>query len=162
MSFLRMRPRNKYPRVVMSLAKDYVLKLPRCEGRVIVVDRSESGYDCKITCDPEKLKDWVTSQIKIDLKADRQCQVSRAALLQWLSEAHKSDSFGTRLPGIFQRVIRPYLADIASEQISTKYCYRCDSEYTEIVFESFSELAVDDIQTTTVWTCPKGHLLFHG
>ena len=161
MSFLRIRSRNKYPRVITDLAEDYLAKLTRCEGRVII-DRGEPGFDCKISCDPEKLKEWVTSQITIDLRADRESQVSRAALLLWLADAQSSDSAETALPQIFRVAQKPYLAELSVDPIATVHCYRCDAQCDEILFEPFSELAVDDIQRTTVWTCPEGHLLFHG
>ena len=140
---------------------DYLAKLPRCSGNLVLADGRDPGFNCSIQVEPSRLREWIESRVEAKGETSTQWRVGRAALSPWLSEADLGNDSKTKLPSFMAQVVKPYIGYLIDSKLAKVCCTQCNDALTPVHKQPFREAASGrDIDGACAWTCNRGHLLF--
>lgn len=141
----------------------YLLTLPRCTNRVLVVGRRylDRRYSYEMTVDTASLTDWAKRYETSSLQVNNPDQAIELALLLWLRGADLSDSSVSLPPEIFFKVLRGYQTNFLGMAGTEVYCHECGQIIGDVSMKS-TRLPVREIFDIWKyeWHCPQGHLLY--
>lgn len=160
MFFFRVRSKQTAVAVDQKVM-DYLSKVPRCSGNLVLADGHDPGFNCSIQIEPGSLREWIESKIKPQDNSTTQWRVGRAALSPWLSNADLGNNAKTKLPSFMAQVLKPYLGYLIDSKMTKVCCAQCNDALTLVHKQPFRESASgQSIDGACAWTCNKGHLLF--
>lgn len=141
----------------------YLLTLPRCSNRVLVVSRRylDKRYNYELTVDAANLADWSVKHAKGAGRPYGPDQAVRKTLPLWLHGADLSDSAVTFPPKEFFSLLREYQETFLNMASAQVYCHECH-QIIENVTKKITELPPRDIFEFRrfEWFCRQGHLLY--
>lgn len=140
----------------------YLLTLPRCTRRILVVSRRflDKRYNYEMTVDSASLAAWA----KMYETSSSSSQVTNAtckALLLWLRGADLTDNTVSFPPKEFFNEWRGYHSTFYEMPSTQVYCHECHRIVDAISMKD-SELPPREIfdYMRYEWHCPQGHLLY--
>lgn len=164
LSFLKRLLRRKVdtPFDIEKTVGHYLLTLPRCTSRVLVVSRQyqDKCYDYEMTADAASLAAWA-KMYETNGWGSQTEKASCKALLLWLRAADLTDNTVTTPPKEFFDIWRRYHETFLETMGSQVYCHECHRiiDTPEIKRTSDSEGGIYVIFSEE-WHCSSGHLLF--
>jgi len=137
----------------------YLLTLPRCTGRVLVVSRRylDKRYNFELTVDTASL----TVYAKGVWTSYEQEQAARLTIPLWLRLGNLSDNTVTLAPKEFFDIWRAYHSIFYEIPGSKIHCHECGNAIDKVSMVN-THLAPTDIYDNWryEWFCPQGHLLY--
>lgn len=141
----------------------YLLTLPRCTGRVLVVSRRylDKRYSFELTVDTASLTAWAEKHAKCAWSSNEQAQAARLTIPLWLRLADLSDNTVTLAPKEFFDIWRGYHCTFYEMPGSKVHCHECGHAIDEVTMTD-THLPPTDIfdNWRYEWFCPQGHLLY--
>lgn len=141
----------------------YLLTLPRCTNRVLVVSRSylDKCYNYELTIDAASLAAWSVKHEKGAWSSYGPMQAVRKTLPLWLHGADLSDNAITFPPKEFFSLLHEYQETFLNMGGAEIYCHECH-QVVENVAKKRTELSPKEIFECwrTEWHCQHGHLLY--
>lgn len=141
----------------------YLLTLPRCTNRVLVVGSvyQDKRYNYELTVDAASLSTWATKHEKGVWSSNNLEQAARKALPLWLNGADLIDNFGSILPLSFYKILCDYHEIFMLTDGARMYCHEC-RQIIEHVIKTHTELPPKEIFDCwrSEWYCPQGHLVY--
>lgn len=141
----------------------YLLTLPRCTNRVLVVSRRnlDKRYNYEMTVDTASLAVWAEKHDKGAWSSYEPEQAARKALPLWLRLADLSDNSVSFPPKMFSQVLRGYHETFLAMKGTQVYCHQCH-QIIEQPIVKYTQLPPREIfdYWRYEWHCPNGHLLY--
>ena len=143
--------------------RDFLLTLPRCSKNLIIVspDHGETDYTCKVVVDARSLLPWAEHEAESVTSSFIEEQVARISLPIWLRDYDEADTSYSEIHYYMYKVLRPYVSNFISENMAKVYCLECSSFVSDIKMEKKDEKGTQPWAWTDIWSCPKGHRLYH-
>lgn len=143
----------------------YLLSLPRCTNRVLVVSCAygDDCFDYELTVDTPSLAAWAVKHEKGCWSANEREQAARLTLPLWLQLADVNDNTVTRLPKDLFKILSGYHGTFLEMPAAQVFCPHCKKtiEGRELAIET-SDLGTHDGFNRSHYEmhCPHGHLLY--
>lgn len=142
----------------------YLLSLPRCTNRILVIGRNYPDYrfHYELTVDAKFLAAWATKHAESVWSSLEPVQAARKSLPLWLNGADLTDNFGTVLPLEFYKIISEYHEVLTQMAGSQMYCHGC-RQIIEDLTKKNTDLPPSGIFNCcwrSEWYCSQGHLLY--
>ena len=141
----------------------FLLTLPRCTNRVLVIGRSyqDKRFNYELSVDAKSLAAWATKHAEGVWSSNEPEQAARKALPLWLNGADLTDNFGSILPPAFYKILSSYHEIFTQMPEAQMYCHECRL-IVENVTKKKTELPPKEIFDCwqSEWHCPQGHLLY--
>lgn len=138
----------------------YLLTLPRCTSRVMVVSRrfQDQRFKYGLTVDTVSVAAWAEN---LSWSNNVREQAAAQALQLWLRAADLTDRSVSYIDGNFFKVLCYHHEKFLKMPNAQVYCYEC-SKFVEDVTTTTTDLPMKEI--FTCWRremrCPEGHLMF--
>jgi hypothetical protein len=142
----------------------YLLTLPRCTNRVLIVGQhyQDKRFYYELTVDAASLAAWAIKHEKAVWCSFEPEQAARKALPLWLSGADLTDNLISTLPPEFNKIMSEYTEVFSQMAGAQMYCHEC-RQIIENITKKKTDLPPSgrlNVRWHSEWHCSKGHLLY--
>ncbi len=142
---------------------NYLLTLPRCSSKVLVISHryQDKRYNYELTVEAHSLATWAERHAKGAWSSIDAEQAARLALPLWLRLADLSDDAETLMPIEFFNICNKYHSTFIEMPRTQITCNDCGAVIEEVI-KTETQLPKSEIfdMNKFEWHCPQGHLLY--